>query len=177
MKRLFAFSLVTLIFISLASNQLFASDVTVTKDIKDYKSILLDAPAHVFIREGNKYSLKIEMSKNIVPYVNVNNQNGTLTLGLKPGYHKNYELSFYITSKYVDSLTNAGPGVVEVTSDLQTKTMHISNDSSGSITAKNISASGGIKIIAKSSGHINIGDINSSSIAISGGQASNILIN
>ena len=83
LNKLFYKSLMILmIFISM-NTLTFSKEVSITKDVSGFSSLLINSSGTVYLRQGNKDSVKIIIEKNLIPYLDVDNSSHELSLSVE----------------------------------------------------------------------------------------------
>jgi hypothetical protein len=84
------------------------------RNLGDFTGVEIASSANVYIRQGDKTSVKIEGDDNIVPDVTTDVRNGTLVISNKPGsYQHKLELKVFVTVKDLKVLTVTGSGDIK----------------------------------------------------------------
>jgi hypothetical protein len=130
-----------------------------TRKIYGFNKINLSGPYNYIIAMGISESLRIEASKNVLPYIATEVKNGTLSVYEKKGtaqgaISKSEKVNIYITSREISDIQLSGSGNVTFKDGIISSTLHLALSGSGNFTGKvnvatvdcNLNGSGNIKL-------------------------------
>jgi hypothetical protein len=114
---------------------------TETRKVYGFTKINLSGPYNYFIKMGTSESLRIEASKNVLPYIVNEVKNGTLSVYEKKGpgvgaISKTEKIDIYITSKEISSIQLSGSGNVVFKDGITASTLHLAMSGFGFFTGK-----------------------------------------
>lgn len=89
--------------------------VTRTLDLNEFTGIELEGTDLVYISYGPEQSVEVKGHENIIRRIKTNVLNKTWQIELEDGSYRNYELTYYITLPYLESVSNTGTGDIIVT--------------------------------------------------------------
>ncbi len=128
-------------------------------EIADYNEISLKISADIFYRNDSISSpyLQVYTDENIIPYINIDVQNGCLIVNTKEGVNlKATHLKLITNSTNLNMVSVSGSGKVELKGEVNAKEMRVDISGSGSLSADslyceqaNLSVSGSGKINLK----------------------------
>ncbi len=125
------------------------------RNLNDYSTIILQAPADVYIIQGSEYSLTIETNPNIASLITTEVNNQVLTIGSEENINTK-KLDIFITMPYVEKLEIRGSGDILCKNEISSKKLVLAIEGSGNITMNkivtreitcSIGGSGDIKLI------------------------------
>jgi hypothetical protein len=140
-----------------------------TRQVSNFDKIELSGSGEVIITQSGNESLSIETDDNVLEYVNVEVDGGTLKLGLKSGARSvsPSHLTFIVGVDDLNSLSVSGSGDIE-SDGLETSSLEVEVSGSGLVQIANL-GSDDVKIDISGSGEINMaGDVAGQDVAISG---------
>ncbi|MGY3211299.1 head GIN domain-containing protein [Mucilaginibacter sp. HD30] len=130
-----------------------------TRQVYGFTKINVSGPYHYFIAMGTSETLRIEASKNILPYIVNDVKNGTLSVYEKKAaglgaMSKNEKVNIYITAREITDINLSGSGNVTVKNLLITSALRLALSGSGNLTGNinvstvdcNLNGSGNIKL-------------------------------
>lgn len=87
---------------------------TETRNVSGFTKIVFSGVGTLNITQTGAESLKVSADDNILPLLTSTVNNGTLTLGIKPGYvvTPNKSITFTLTVKQLDGVTLSGAGQI-----------------------------------------------------------------
>ncbi len=145
-----------------------AETVTMHKDIQGISKISLNSAGKLFIQQGNKNSLKIEIDKELIPELNVSKTWNMLNLGLKHSYnYRPNSVKYYVVMKDISQVSTKNSGQVIISSNIKGKDLDLNVENSGSISTKQINVSHSTKIALANSGSISVGNLNTNDLDLS----------
>jgi len=114
---------------------------TETRKVNDFHALEVDYPAQITITQGTAASVKIEADDNVLPGLNTQVQNGTLTIFYKPNDNKPVKptkaVKITIVVKNLDEVNFSSAG--ELTIDgLNTDKLDFSLNGAGKVTISDI---------------------------------------
>ncbi len=145
-----------------------AETVTMHKDIQGISKISLNSAGKLFIQQGNKNSLKIEIDKELIPELNVSKTWNMLNLGLKHSYnYRPNSVKYYVVMKDISQVSTKNSGQIIISSNIKGKDLDLNVENSGSISTKQINVSHSTKIALANSGSISVGNLNTNDLDLS----------
>ncbi|ASK78800.1 hypothetical protein CF386_07230 [Paraphotobacterium marinum] len=161
LNKLFYKSLMILmIFISI-NTLTFSKEVTISKDVSGFSSLLINSSGTVYLRQGNKDSVKIIIEKNLIPYLDVDNSSHELSLSIEKNRPEASQVKYYITMKEIKNLKSVNSGKIMILTPLRTKQLTLAVENSGLIDIDKVYNTGVTNLLLKNSGTININDLTS----------------
>ena len=161
LNKLFYKSLMILmIFISM-NTLTFSKEVTITKDVSGFSSLLINSGGTVYLRQGNKDSVKIIIEKNLIPYLNVDNSFQELSLSVGINSPEASQVKYYITMREIKNLKSVNSVEIKILTPLSTNQLTLAVENSGLIDIDKISNTGVTTILLKNSGTINVNSLTS----------------
>lgn len=116
--------------------------VTETRQVSNFDRIVLEGQAEVIVTQGGSESLTIETYENIMQYVKVKVDGGTLTLGIEEDVNLLFprRLVFSVGVGDLSSLAIAGSGNIE-SNKLEAESLEVSVSGSGNVRIADLEAS------------------------------------
>ncbi|PSV93493.1 GIN domain-containing protein [Photobacterium angustum] len=163
---------------TLSFSKAMAETVTMHKDIQGVSKIALNSAGDLFIKQGNKDSLRIEIDKALVPELDVSKTWNTLNLNLKHSY--NYQpnsVKYYVVLKDITEISTKNSGKVVISSNIKANDLDLNVENSGSISAEKINVSDSTNIALANSGSISVGNLNTNNFQLNLKNSGSININ
>jgi hypothetical protein len=141
-----------------------------TRKVYGFTKINLSGPYNYIIAMGTSESLRIEASKNVLPYIANEVKNGTLAVYEKKGagaVSKSEKVNIYITSREISGIQLSGSGNVVFKEGIISSTLHLALSGFGFITGKvNVAT---LNCILNGSGNIKLtGNTGSANVKVTG---------
>jgi hypothetical protein len=143
-----------------------------TRKVYGFTRINLSGSYNYIIAMGTSESLRIEASKNVLPYIANDVKNGTLSVyekkGTSPGVvFKSEKVNIYITSREINDIQLSGLGNVVFKDGIISSTLHLASLGSGFFTGKvNVAT---LDCILNGSGNIKLtGNTGSANVKVTG---------
>ncbi len=149
------------------NKKIIASSNYITKEIKDVASftkIILTGSPDVEYRQnkGNKSTIQIYGSDNLIDKVETRIHNGALEIRLQPGtsYSGDSRLKIILSSPQLDEASIMGSGDIDLIGTLQGENLKLHINGSGDIDAENLKYES-VYLLISGSGDIDLENINS----------------
>ncbi len=138
--------------------------------IESFSAINMAGLGEVQIQMGEMEGLRVEAEDNILPFLKVEVQDNTLTLGIQPNTYlvPTLPIRFYVTAKNLNKLTVSGVGGIQAP-DIQSDSFSMVISGDGSMDVEDVHASS-VKINISGSGNAELGAVyaNDLQVEISG---------
>ena len=141
------------------------------REVADFSAVNLAGIGSVIVDYGDKEALRIEAEENLLPYLEIEVEDGTLTLGIREGVNviPTQGIFYYLTVSDLDEVTVSGLGNIDVPR-LEGSQVAINVTGGGDINVEELRADN-LDVLISGLGDLNIdgGETAVQRIRISGG--------
>ncbi len=102
-----------------------------TMELSEFDEIVIDLPADVFIKQGNKNSIEIRVDKNLLEFIETKVKRNTLRIKTEKCISKYKVFDIHITAENFDKIELNGSGNVKNSGTLKLEELKIELNGSG----------------------------------------------
>ena len=138
-----------------------------TRKVASFNKIDASGSPDVVIEQGDENSITIEYSGIDPDKIITEVKNETLKVRLENGSYRNINVTFYITYKNIEGISNSGSGNLRCISDLTASKFRISNSGSGNLVCQGKITADKLSCSLSGSGNGEIASIETGSLELS----------
>jgi hypothetical protein len=145
--------------------------VSETREISDFKHVVLNGVGTLYITQGEDVSLEIEAEDNIIDHIESTVRGDRLEIGFedwRPVFHPTMPIRYYLTAVDLAGFELSGAGQI-IVYDITTDDLEVTSSGAGKIDIDSLSADSFTVVLSGAgSCEIDQGEVNSQSVTISG---------
>ena len=146
--------------------------VSKTFKVAPVNSISVTSIVDVVVTQGNTQKIVVKGSDNLIPYCEIKNNDGKLTVGMtKEARSKSFpkcDLIVYVTVKDINNVSSSGTGDVKFQGSVKSQILRLSVSGTGDISVPVFNGDR-LKVSISGTGDVSIeGNVNNATLSVSG---------
>jgi len=112
------------------------------RNFSNFDGIEISGPYDVILTQGPTFAVEVRGDENLLNYVTIENENGTLDISTKRGFNLKPRagLEVYVTAPAIESMTINGSGSIKASTKIKANNLKIRIGGSGDVNLSNIDA-------------------------------------
>jgi hypothetical protein len=143
----------------------FAKVVEKAESYKDFTGISIACNGNVYLKQGNKDTVKIKCDEELLPKLDIYVENNVLYIMRKDksdsffsDFFGSKKLNVYVTMKEIDRLSASASGNINVDGNIKSQSLNLSASSGGDLQLEDISTDS-VSINTSSAGEVELGKL------------------